>query len=111
MEAIWTVPPALALVGLTLLCAALIVSRRFDRKHPHLSRKGMRDVEEREKASHATTRRSRIPIPPFHPEEWRMQPARDELESDRLDRSLTRLGERVASDTKPLTTSRPSPRL
>ena len=110
METIWIAPPALAVIGITLFVAALLVSRRFDRKHPHLSRKGMCEQDEREKAARTAALRSRIPIPPFHPEEWRMNAARDELASERLDRSLTRLGERVASDPKPPAVPRPSTR-
>lgn len=98
METIWIVPPALGAVGFALVSAALLVSRRFDRKHPNLSRKGMR---EREQAARSALRREKIPIPPFRPEEWQMQAARDQSESDRLDRSLMRYGERVASRPKP----------
>ena len=106
METIWIVPPALGVFGVALVTAALLVSRSFDRRHPHLSRQGMRG---REEAARSATRRRLIPIPPFRPEEWKMQAAREQTESDRPDRSLSRYGERVASQPKPAaeTGSRP----
>ncbi|WP_237480849.1 hypothetical protein [Lichenibacterium dinghuense] len=96
MATIWLVPLALAGFGSALFCAAWLVSRRFDRKYPHLSREGMREAEQRDEVERRAGLRTQIPVPPFRPEEWSMRPTRDEFDSERLDRSLSRWGEQVA---------------
>lgn len=96
MEPIWWVPLMLGTTGLVVFLSAWLLSIRFDRRHPHLSRKGLLEREALERSSPERTRRPPIPVPPFHPEQWRMESARDELESERFDRSLSRWGEQVA---------------
>lgn len=101
MATVWVVPFALATIGAALYVAAWSVSRRFDRRHPHLSREGRLEAERRIRPSPEADKRQGVPVPPFQPDDWRMQSARDDLESERLDRSLARWSEQRARSPAP----------